>query len=871
MSHPFNLLIVVLIKQAIKFSTLWLLFYALLFIGSLIAIYNFIGVDTDSSRMLRSSLDFQVKTQSLNSDFPDLKNTVIVVVRADIAELADEAVLHLEKHLSSNSDIDRFFSPSTNSFFVRNGLLYKDVNELEKSLDQLNKSASLLASIRDNQSLENFFHALYTAEDLAKGADFDLGFLDDFYETTSRTIEARLAGQFMPLSWASIGDKESALKDEGAVQRLVYIKPKFDYSNLQPVKKALLSIQGVIDTIPTNVTKATHIGVTGDPVLRFEELSAVKNGIGYSLALSFLLMAILLYLVFRSFSHVILTLMTLVVALVLSTGFAALVFEKLNLVSVAFVVLLVGLGLDFTIHVLAHLKDGRFELLSDKLVDLGKTLGNALLLSAATTAIAFLAFTPTNFTGIAQLGFLGAFGVIIAFILSITLVPALIIRFSWFQPKNLTDKDLALDRQGLGSLLTRFLFFMRWPFIACLLLLGVLSAYFVKDVRFDADPVSLRDPLSPSMQTLALLEERPQTVPYRLSLMRPNEEEAKKAVDDLSQIASVRQARILSDLIPDNQEEKLELIDFSLPTFDTIVSGEGLDHARLPSGKSAWQALIDRLSSLEGRPEAVRFAAIIGKLMRSDEEIVKLVEQDIFRYFPAMIKTLETQTEVDSVTLENLPTFFKDRFIDAAGHWRIDIVPENSIRNRHNLIKFVNDVEAYDSQVAGAPLQIVKAGDVVSSAMVIAVFIAGVSILVLSFFVLKRVFTVVAIFLPLLLGGIMTAGVSAYFGIAFNYANIIVLPLLIGLGVDSGIHVALRRRQMKDSYALFQSSTPRAVFFSGLTTIAAFATLSLSDHKGTASMGIMLAIAISLTLACSLLLTPVLIDLFDKWTYKNRK
>lgn len=861
MLHLLDTLVANLIAHVVRRAGLWVGGYAIAFVLSVAASVGFLGVNTDSSQMLAASLPFQEKTQAFNRDFPSIKNSVVIVVRADIADAADAATQAIVENLQASDKATNVFAPSVDSFFLANGLLYQDADTLQSNLDQLNKSASLLAKLRAEPTLESFLLSLYTAEELGAGAEFDLSYLDDFYSDVTATIEGRLAGRFSPLSWAKTADSKARGENgkNEQVQRLIYASPVLDFSAIQPAKAALSAIDTAIASIPDDVRTIVTVAVTGDPVLRFEELQSVSSGIGLSFALSLLLVGILLLVALRSLPHVVLTFVALVVSLALSTGFAAVAFGELNLVSVAFIVLLVGLGLDFTIHALAHLNDETHTLPGDALVATGRSLGGALFLSALTTAIAFLSFVPTDFTGMMQLGVLGAAGVTIAFLVAITLVPALIVRVAWFNPKT-GGRTRPQRRAILPAVMIR----LRIPAALGLAALGVAAAFYAGGVHFDADPIALRDPESPSMRALALLQERPDTVPYRLSLLRGDEQAAIGAAEAVSKLATVESARTLSDLVPKNQDQKLELIDLAIPTFDTIVSGEGLDHAALPEGKTPLEALRDRLAPLEKRQKAVRFAALLDRLMRAPDGMKDTVEGDIFRFFPRLIETIEAQLSVDRVTLDNLPPFFTGRFRGEDGRWRVDVVPREDLRDPAALKRFVESVEAFDPEAVGVPLQIAKAGDVVSRAMATALILASVLIMTISFAVLHRPSLVLAVFLPLVLAGLLTAGASVFFGIPFNYANVIVLPLLIGLGVDSGIHVAVKRERLQNSAELYATSTPRAVLFSGLTTIAAFATLGVSAHRGTASMGQMLAIAISVTLVSSMVFTPILMDFFAK-------
>ena len=200
MFSTFDVLISQLVRFASRRAKACLLVYLTLIGLSILASVNFLGVNTDSSKMLSSALVFQQKTHAFNDNFPSIKNSLVVVIRSDVSDAADEAALQIAQALKDNPNLSSVFSPSTSAFFLQNGLLYKDEETLESELDQLNKSASLLASLRETPTFDNFFHSLFTAEELAEQADFDRGFLDDFYKDVTKTIVARDEGGSLPLS-----------------------------------------------------------------------------------------------------------------------------------------------------------------------------------------------------------------------------------------------------------------------------------------------------------------------------------------------------------------------------------------------------------------------------------------------------------------------------------------------------------------------------------------------------------------------------------------------------------------------------------------------------------------------------------------------
>ena len=234
----------------------------------------------------------------------------------------------------------------------------------------------------------------------------------------------------------------------------------------------------------------------------------------------------------------------------------------------------------------------------------------------------------------------------------------------------------------------------------------------------------------------------------------------------------------------------------------------------------------------------------------------------LFTALPLMIDRIEAMLEADFVSRDTLPAPMRERFISSDGLYRVEILPEFDLSDPVAAQAFARTVTDAVPQAAGGPVQLAAAGQTVGRAMLIATLLAGLLTGLIAFAATRRLSDVAAILAPLVVAGVLTAAASTLLDVPFNYANVIVLPLMIGLGVDGGIHIAMRERRAPG--AVFATSTPRAVILSAATTVAAFGTLALSDHRGTASMGILLAIAMLATVLSVLALTPRLIRWADR-------
>ena len=214
--------------------------------------------------------------------------------------------------------------------------------------------------------------------------------------------------------------------------------------------------------------------------------------------------------------------------------------------------------------------------------------------------------------------------------------------------------------------------------------------------------------------------------------------------------------------------------------------------------------------------------------------------------------------------IETLPAALRSRYLSDDGQWRVDILPEADVREFSALKSFVDDVAATIPDLTGGAYQSIKAGETISSAMLQATGIAFAIVAAMLIFFIRRLRLVALVLFPLALAAVLTAATGVLLDIPFNYANVIVLPLLIGIGVDSGIHLVLRHDQVAAGEGVYGTSTPRAVLFSALTTVASFGSLTLSPHRGTASMGELLSIAIAFTLICTLVVLPAAFNYAEK-------
>lgn len=815
-------------------------------------------IDASIDKMLSQDLPFRQTEIAIGKAFPLSNDVLSIVVEAEDDEAADRAATALTARLSAMSNRFRsVFYPEGLPFFRRNGLLYLSIPELEDLSDELARAQPLLASLSADPTLRGLADILSLA--LEQSDQKAAAAIAPALNRMAATVRKLEEGKDSQLSWQTLMDGEPTT-DERTARKFILVQPALDHASLQPVTPALNAITDAARDLNLDKSHNLDIRITGSSIMLQEELETVQNGMGLVGAISLTLVMVLLIVGLSSVRLVFATLVTLITGLLWTAAFAVAAFEALNIISVAFAVLFIGLSVDFGIHFALRYResiadDGQREALKRA----GMGVGLALLLSAVAAAIGFLSFLPTDYSGVSELGVISGVGMFIALFLNLTLLPAL-----------LTILPARADRQAPAPAPQgRFyqLFVRRYAvaIVGVAALFAVAAALISPYAWFDDDPLNLRDPNSPSVQTLLDLLEDPRVEPYSAELLAPNVKAAAALAERYDALPQVKSAVTIQNLIPTDQEDKRAIVDDMALVLSPILAAPESPPALTESERlAAFEKIRNALSRAKGKvsPSARNLAAVLDGMPRTPETLISL-EKALLGGFPAFRARLTSLMSPEKVTLKDLPKGLRDRQIAADGRALIEINPEKDLRDPIARQDFVDAVRNIAPETSGPPVRFTAVGETVVGAFQQAALTATVLIVLLLFAVLRRWRDVALVLAPLALAVLITVALTVLFTTPFNLANIIVLPLILGLGVAFGIQIVLRHRSAGDS-DFMETSTPRAVVFSALTTIGSFGALALSSHPGTASMGFLLMLSISLTMLCTLLVLPALLELVSR-------
>jgi hopanoid biosynthesis associated RND transporter like protein HpnN len=830
------------------------IFFALLSVLGTYYAATHVKIRTDHSGMLSQDLPFQRLSREISNAFPQLGDTLLVVVDAASPDEADDAALALAREFRKLPHLfNEVQDIEGDVFFRTNGLLFEDAASLEDLSDRLARAQPFLGSLWRDPSLRGLFHILGLAIEAERKGQAGPGLtVAPVLESVADIAEAQAEGGYKKLSWRNL---MSGARADKKGRRFVLLSPKPDYGTLSPGKAAMSKVRELAVSMGFTPERGVRVRMTGSVALADEELKSVAEGMGWANFAALAMVVGFLIVGLRNHRLVVSVLATLLAGLALSTAYATLAVATLNLISVAFAVLFIGIGVDFGIHFALRFREAR-EMgygEEDALIWAARTVGGPLSLCAGTAAIGFFSFLPTAYLGLAELGHIAGVSMFIAMICNLTLLPALLTlwppRLRMLNEPKAPPKGLMVGRPKLV--------------VGLCLGLGIVGAAFIPRVTFDFDPLRLKDPKTESVSTLFDIADKPRSGPYGITVLAPNLAEADALAKRLRQLPEVAEASSIADYVPKDQDVKLDILS-SVALFLTPLFSE--TQVAVPSDAETKAAFLDFMTILSGSSDAAsqRLFRSLSRLPDTKEARAEFERRVAGGAMPRLLD-LKRSLNASPFKLDDLPVELRSNEIAADGRVKVKAYPKGDMKDQKALARFVEAVRTVAPDASGGPVSIYEASLAVLGAFKEATLITLASLLALMTFLLRNRRDVALVFAPLILAALLLMPVSVLCSLPFNFANVIVLPLLFGLGIANGIQFVYRERlEGGDTRRVMASTTPRAVTFSAFTTMVSFGSLAVSSHPGTSNMGILLAIALTLVLGATLFFLPSLMQVWKR-------
>lgn len=836
-----------------------------LFSTALVSLYAGINFKIDSTRrnLIDSHAPFRQSYDAFLKTFPVFRKTIIVAVEAQSGFETAEATRKLYDRLRKRTDLfASVFSPSADAFFRDHALLYLSKDQLEGVIDQLVDAQPALSTIASDPTLRGLFSLLESAvEAHEKGEALPPAFVK-LMDQVSDTGDRLLKGEPGNLEWSDF----FAEGDFGPTLQIIVIQAREDFTHLISGASAIAAIRQAAVNLKLTPENGVSVTLTGNVPLAYEEMRAVGQSVGLAGFLSTVFLAIILGFGIRSLRIIIAILITLTVGLAWTLGWAMASVGALNLVSATFAVLIIGLGVDFAVHLALRyqeaIEDGDSNIQALNVASV--STGGAVSICALTSAIGFLSFIPTRYRGVADLGVIAGGGMIIALVASFVVLTALL---AVFGPPTGRAAGAAFI-EATGKLFHRIGHHARLVSLVALVVMAGSASIAVR-AQFNFSTLSLKNQDSESIRTLKKLQDAGIVTDYAVNIVAPNMAAVPDIERRLRALKTVKDVKAPDSYVPKDQKFKLGLLEEATLMLWPALSAEPDKQGLTPAQRlAATNGLMDTLSSMTFRPEdqalrqsAERLYGVLNAITHKAgaREALKELEQRLTANVNQPLDFLRVALQVNAVTFNDLPQSVRSRVVSKDGRVRIVGLPREDMTDFKAMKRFVREVTNEFPQATGRPILEAAVGEIVVQSFVTAIAIALTAIILVLLLSVRRVSDTLIILVPLVMASCLTIATSVIIGIPLNQANIIVLPLVMGLGVDNGIHMVLRFREDGSMENLLKSSTPRAIVLSTLTTVAAFGALSLSIHQGIRSMGLLLTISMGYLLVCTIFVLPALL------------
>ncbi len=843
--------------------------------------------------LISKDMKFHVQYQQYRERFKDFDGMIVVVEGEQphaMKQFADQVVERLRSRPGISSEI--YYKVDTD-YFKDKSLLFLEPDALEQLADKLKSHQDFLEQVNASPGLNMLLKSLNREistgvvdtlltdmlgtedEEEEKGDAADLGLLISLLGQMTRQLEGDTVYRS---PWGNfLAEEEShPLREDGYLvsddERLLFIllNPRETEGDFAGSKNAIEGIRAIVRELAPGFPEV-KVGMTGGEVISSDEMftthSDVKNASKYALAG----VALLFIIFYRRVTEPLLAVFTLMVSIAWAMGYTTLAVGHLNIISVVFTTILIGLGIDFGIHILCRYREER-RLGNEAYLAMRNTLqqtGRGNLAGAVTTAIAFGAMVFTDFVGIVELGIIAAGGIVLCLLGMVLLLPALIcLEERWRKPVYTLPKRVG-KRDALFEKIYSHYYLIIFVSLALLTWCGYVS----KDLYFDYNLLNMQAKGTEAVQYEMKIIENAKRASWNAALVADNIEDAKEKYRVLKAMPSVGKVESLLAAIPENQENRIREVKALAPLIDSFQVEPEDEPFSLRAIRATMKKIRFKLrkKEKEGEQDDVyeashRARQLDEALENTDPETattrLKEFSRALFVDYRKKIADLKQSVHPTPVKLKELPQDLQDRFVSTDGKYLLLVYPSINIWEREAMEKFLYEMRRIDPTVTGNAVHMFESSRLMMDAYIRAGLYALAAIVLYLILTLRNFKTTLLVLIPTLAGAILTLGLMRLTGIQFNLANLVILPLILGIGVVDGVHILHRFREEPEcDKNVISKSTGQAVILTSLTTMIGFGSLMVADHQGVYSVGLVLALGVGSCMITSITLLPALMKL----------
>ncbi|MGN6555565.1 MAG: MMPL family transporter [Verrucomicrobiota bacterium] len=625
-----------------------------------------------------------------------------------------------------------------------------------------------------------------------------------------------------------------------------------------------------------------NIGITGESVLEIDEMKQSQKDTTVASIASLIVCALIFIYGYKETGRPVKATLCLIVGLGYTMAFATLAIGHLNILTITFVPILIGLAIDFGVHLITRYEE---ELRNGKdneaaLIKAMVFTGQGIFTGAFTTAGAFLAMALTDFKGIQEMGIICGGGLLICLIPMLTLLPVLLLRGR----QNSIDHDHPVELPDTRARIENI--WLKRPITVSIITVALcaVAATQLPKIYFDYNLLHMQSAGLPAVEfEQKLIDSASKSVLYA-AVVADSLDQAIKLEEQIKKLPVVAEkdgVDSIAHFLTSDQSQQLKLvgeikqelagIEFQEPDprpvdvqefGRTLYSLYGYLGAALQEVGTNEPALSGELSSLRRAIEDLRKGMFSGDPEQLETRARKLAafQQALFQDVRETFQALKNQDNRAPLSIEDLPPVLRHRFVGVSGRFLLQVYPKKDVWVRANQEEFIKQLQKIDPEVTGTPVQLYYYTDLLKQSYVDAAWYALGAIVILVFIHFRSVSSVLLALFPIAIGALWLAGLMVLFDVPLNPANIMMLPLVIGIGVTNGIHI-LNRFAEEQNPSILAKSTGKAVFISGLTTIAGFGSLILAKHRGIHSLGVVMSVGVLTCMVAALTALPALLNL----------
>ncbi len=850
--------------------------------------------------LVSSGNHYKQLDQAFSREFDDVPERVIVVIRSQDKDQAKAFATALAKRWEHDPNIDKFLYRIPLESLQNKALLYLSQEELTDLQQKLWQHQDVLQEFAALPTLEHLLILInrdttaalvdhvftgFLAEEKPDGAPLDLTFLRTLLQHLNRGLDPQKPYQSpwqeLFTSASDTASHDGFLWSDDQQLLFVLANPKTDAGEFNPFRRAVQRIRQDVYELQREYP-GVEVGITGKAVLETDEMTSAQRDMTMASVLSLIGVASLFVVFFRGVVRPSLVVCTLMLAVGWSLGFTTLTIGHLNIFTIVFVPMLIGLGIDSTgIHFLTHFEAERATG-KDVRVALEHTFigtGAGIVTATLTTATAFFALALSDFLGLRELGIITGSGLILILLATFTCLPAFLVAEERWRRARMPTSKVQLAEEG-GSYVSQ-VYRYPWAILTASAIFVVLSLFALGKIGTDFNLLRLQSERTESVIWAEKIFQSTRRSVLTGELMAQSLEEVERKVAMLGRLPSVEKVDSILSVLPIDQARKLALIQELRPllaemTIQRPVT-ESIDLVAL-------RAILQRLYAKFEEDSASTETPSEEPVRRDLREVQQLIEQFLARtqdmppaqaqqallLFQQGLRTdladqlaiLQRSLEAQPVTIQDLPRELQARYVGKTGKFRLFVFPAENVWEPQPLARFVRDLQTVDADALGAPVTNFEYMETIKEGYNKASIYAMGGIIFLSFLMFRGALATVLALVPLVVGSVWTLGLMALFGVQFNMANLLFVPLIIGIGIDNGVHIVHSFRAT-EKYAAervpLARSTAKAVTLAALTGIVGFGSLMIASHRGIYSLGLLVSLGISSVLIASLTTLPSLL------------